>query len=131
MGKHTFILLKATFLWVTTRLHPGLIIISSICQRTTCSFNVSIFQLADDTSRLVTVKSLNQISILSSQVLGEMKEWCDRIYLTINQKKTSLIQIERSSNESILIRSKNQSIPLSSEIKFLGVVITTAFLGTH
>lgn len=81
-----------------------------------------IFQFADDTSSLIVSKSLSLISSLGCQILDQMKKWCSLNSLMLNEKKTSLVQFKGCSNESVLVKSQ-KSIPLSSEIKFLGIII--------
>ena len=85
-------------------------------------------QYADDTSVILAGPDLGALSQDCSCAAEEMSLWCKANNLNLNASKTGLLQFCNLTmpDESIYIKLNHRSVPVSDNVKFLGVIMDPA-----
>lgn len=84
---------------------------------------------ADDTSVIVSAKTINELTLQMNLVLDEFNSWCKKNHLIVNFSKTKYLIFDRS-NCAVTIPTiiyLNQKIEQVYDAKFLGVHIESSF----
>ena len=84
-----------------------------------------VCQYADDTSIILARPTMAELSAVCSAAAEQMRVWCGDNQLRLNVDKTGLLSFSKQSisEESIYVRLDRKSVPVSSDIKFLGVYL--------
>ena len=86
----------------------------------------SVTLYADDTTILITAKSLYELNVIANNVLNDYVMWFSNNLLALNQKKSHFIVFNHhcvANNILPNLHSNRCTITRVNQIKFLGIII--------
>jgi hypothetical protein len=87
--------------------------------------NAKLTIFADDTSFLITDKLIKNVEDKANKAIEELCDWLKYNQLTLNAKKTKLIQFKTRGNNLVLpnpvVTANNEKLELLEKVPFLGV----------
>lgn len=91
-----------------------------------CRVDQSVLCYADDTSLLVSGRSIEEVTTSADSILERTEEWMLENHLIVNETKTNFILFKTKQSSVVspgVLQLRDKNISISSGTRFLGVVI--------